>query len=325
MRKYFLGVDLGGTKSHAIISDQDGQVIGFGKGGPGNPEGIGYEALADLLHEISCQAVANAGIEVKDVCAAGFGIGGYDWPSQRPLNLDTIRKAGLHMPVELVNDALLGLIAGSSQGWGISIVAGTGCNCWGRDQHSHTAQVTGMGTWMGEGAGASELVGRTLQVISRAWSLRGPQTALTRVICDHVGATDAFDLLEGLTVGKYQLRSNAAPKVFEVARSGDPVAMELVHWAGEELGSLGVGVIRQLAFEDMEFEIVISGSFWKGSPLLLKIAADTVHKIAPRARFNRLTAPPVIGGVLLAMEVAGMDFTSAREYLLSSSEIFIHK
>jgi N-acetylglucosamine kinase-like BadF-type ATPase len=323
MDDFFLGMDLGGTKSHALITNQHGKILGTGRGGDGNPEGIGYDGLAKVLQDISQQALRSAGLQMDDISACGLGIGGYDWPSQRPLNLQAIRKAGISMPVELVNDALIGLIAGASQGWGISIVAGTGCNCWGWDQARRTAQLTGMGTWMGEGSGASELVSKTLQVISRAWSLRGPQTALTHAICIHVGARDAFDLLEGLTVGNYHLHADAAPIVFEVAHSGDAVAQDLILWAGDELGSLGIGVIRQLGFEAQDFDVVLAGSFWKGSPILRQRAETAIHKVAPGARFVRLTAPPVIGGVLLAMEVAGIDCSAAREELLQSSEEII--
>jgi N-acetylglucosamine kinase-like BadF-type ATPase len=34
--RYFLGVDAGGTKTHALITDETGQAVGFGAGGPGN-------------------------------------------------------------------------------------------------------------------------------------------------------------------------------------------------------------------------------------------------------------------------------------------------
>ena len=33
--KYFLGVDIGGTKSHALIADENGQAVGFGQAGAG--------------------------------------------------------------------------------------------------------------------------------------------------------------------------------------------------------------------------------------------------------------------------------------------------
>ena len=49
MTAYFLGVDIGGTKSHALIADETGRAIGFGEAGPGNYEDVGYAGLATAL------------------------------------------------------------------------------------------------------------------------------------------------------------------------------------------------------------------------------------------------------------------------------------
>ena len=35
MKQYFLGVDVGGSKCHAVISDETGQILGCGAGGTG--------------------------------------------------------------------------------------------------------------------------------------------------------------------------------------------------------------------------------------------------------------------------------------------------
>ena len=47
--RYFLGVDIGATKTHALIADATGRVVGFGQAGPGNHETVGYEGLIAAL------------------------------------------------------------------------------------------------------------------------------------------------------------------------------------------------------------------------------------------------------------------------------------
>ena len=37
MTRYYLGVDIGATKSHALIADETGRVVGFGAAGPRQP------------------------------------------------------------------------------------------------------------------------------------------------------------------------------------------------------------------------------------------------------------------------------------------------
>ena len=86
-----------------------------------------------------------------------------------------------------------------------------------------------------------------------------------------------------------------------------------------ELGDMACGVIRQLGLEGEAVEVVLIGSLWKGHPLLTQSARRTIRRVAPKARLTRLTAPPVVGGVVLAMQQLGLATTAARRKLLSST------
>jgi N-acetylglucosamine kinase-like BadF-type ATPase len=319
MKRCFLGVDVGATKTHALVADETGQALGFGESGPGNHELVGYDGLAQALQGAVHDALAMAGIEVGQIVGAGFGIAGYDWLAERVPTLDAIRPLGIEAPIELVNDTLVGLLAGASEGWGVAVVAGTGCNCWGWDRSRRVGRVTGHGTWMGEGAGASELVGNAICAVSLAWSRRGPATRLAPAFTEWCGARDTSELIEGLCLGRYHLEADAAPLVFQVATEGDEVAQEVIDWAGRELGSLAVGVIRQLEFDALDVEVVLVGSLYDGGPMLIEPMQHVIHEAAPRARLVRLTAPPVVGGVLLGAEQAGMWRSGLRERLIEST------
>ena len=84
MTRYFLGVDVGSSKTHALIADEHGQVHGFGEAGGGNHETVGYEGLTEALHQATAEALRQANLSSDDIAGAGFGISGYDWPSERP-------------------------------------------------------------------------------------------------------------------------------------------------------------------------------------------------------------------------------------------------
>jgi N-acetylglucosamine kinase-like BadF-type ATPase len=320
MPRYFLGIDTGATKSHALIAAESGQALGFGQGGSGNPDMIGHDGLTALLRDIVEQALTAAGTTIDQLGGAGFGVAGYDWPSQRQSILQAIEPLGLgQIPLDLVNDALIGLLAGAAAGWGVCIVAGTGCNCYGLDQNGRVGRVTGYGTWMGEAAGASELVYKAIEAVALEWTCRGPATDLTQAFIELTGAASLADLLEGLNLARYQLKAAAAPVVFHVAAEGDPVARSLIEWAGHELGSLAIGIIRQLGIEALAFDVVLAGSFYNGSPTLIDVIGQTIHEVAPGARLVRLSAPPVVGGVLLGMAQAGLNPTPLRETLIQST------
>jgi N-acetylglucosamine kinase-like BadF-type ATPase len=221
-----------------------------------------------------------------------------------------IDRLGLKAPYKFVNDAVLGLVAGSEEGWGVVVVSGTGSNCRGWDrEHKREGRVTGHGVLMGEGTGGSELVHRCMQIIGYSWTKRLPKTALADAIIAHVGAKDLEDLMRGYTTSEYQVRAEAARIVFRVAEEGDQVARDLIRWAGTEMGELANAVIRQLEFENLAFDVVMTGSMFEGGSMLIEPMRETIHKLAAKARLVRLRVPPVIGAAMLGLEAGAVRLT----------------
>jgi N-acetylglucosamine kinase-like BadF-type ATPase len=173
MTRYFLGADVGATKTHALITDETGRAVGIGTGGPGNHENVGYEGLLASLRTAMEGALNMANVQKEQIAGAGFGVAGYDWPSERVATLNTIGKLGLNAPVDAVNDTIVGLIAGAEEGWGIAVVSGTGCNCRGWDKaRTREGAVTGGGDSMGEYAGSTDLTAKALRAIRGAGQRR---------------------------------------------------------------------------------------------------------------------------------------------------------
>jgi N-acetylglucosamine kinase-like BadF-type ATPase len=142
---------------------------------------------------------------------------------------------------------------------------------------------------------------------------------------DKFGIEDLGQMIEGLYLGQYHPDSLDALMVFRIAHEGDPAAIEVVRWAGEKLGDMACGVIRQLEFEDLDFEVVLIGSLYDGHPLLIDSMRETILQVAPHASLVKLDVPPVVGGVLLGMEVAGFDFLSSRPNLIMSAKAMFRK
>jgi len=322
MMKTFLGVDIGSSKSHAIIADERGNVLGFGEGGPGNHEVVGYAGLQEALEVVTEKALQSAGVAREQIIGGGFGISGYDWPSEHTPTISAIQTLRLSAHLELVNDTLLGLIAGAEQGWGVAIVAGSGENCWGKDAHGRIGRMTGSGSLMGEYGGASTLAAKTIRVVAAEWTQRGPPTSLTQILLEETGARDIEDLLEGLVLNHYQIGEKIAPNIFRAADDGDSIALEVVRWAGKRVGSMVNGVVRQLKFQYETFDVVEMGGVFNAGRLLKDPFHETVLKVAPGARFVPLKAPPVVGAALLAMEHAEVDQRAAREALITQMERF---
>ena len=323
MKRYFLGVDIGATKSHALIADEMGTAKGFGSTGPGNHESVGYEGLKEALKICTSQAIQMAGIDKSQISSAGFGIAGYDWPGEYSQTKDAVASLKLHSHNEIVNDTIVGLAAGAEKGWGIGLVAGTGCNCWGWDENHNIGRVTGMGGWFGEYAGGGDIVNKAIVAVAYQAFKRGPSTELTTAFLELTGAKNALDLFEGLVLECYKIDSKSAPLVFKIAAQGDQVAQDILKWAGKELGEMANGVIRQVGLENRTFDLVMIGSVFDGGPLIIEPLRTTILTTAPHARFVRLQVPPVVGGVLIAMQALNVFNTQIRSRLLETTKILM--
>lgn len=308
--RYYLGADLGATKTHTLIVDETGRALGFGESGPANHESVGYDGMFQSMYDGLEQALRGAGLKKAEITGAGFGVAGYDWPSETEATASVIGQLRLRAPYKFVNDSVPGLIAGSAEGWGVVVVSGTGSNCrgWDRD-HKREGRVTGHGVMMGEGAGGSELMHRCMQIVGYSWTKRLPKTALADAIVAYSGATDLEDLMRGYTTYEYHIGAEAARIVFRVAEEGDQAARDLIWWAGTELGEMANAVIRQLEFENLAFDVVMTGSMFEGGKMLIEPMRETIQKLAPGARLIRLSAPPVVGAVMLGMEADAFRVT----------------
>lgn len=318
--KYFLGIDVGSSKTHALIVDETGQCLGFGKSGGGNHQSVGYERVAQVLQEAYAGACHMAGTASSQIDGAGFGVAGYDFPSDRQEHLKAIASLELTCPVEVVNDGWNGLFAAATRGVGVNVTAGSGVNCRGRGRKGQEGRVVGNGVDFGEYGGAIEIVTRAAQFVNYAWIKRIPPTKLTNIFLEGVGAKDEMDLMEGLSNHYYHLFPYLAIQIVEAARQGDHAALEVVRFSGEELGWLAVSVARQIEIQDEEFEIIQSGSVFEAGEILTSSMRDLVLQHCPKAKLIRLDGPPVVGPVLLGMEQAGFDGYAIREKIVRTAK-----
>lgn len=319
-KRYFLGVDVGNTKTHALIAALNGEVRGFAEIGCGSYEVLGPQGYADALRQVTDLALKNSGISQAEIAGMGFGIAGYDWPSEREIIAWGIDVLGMDAPYEFVNDVEIGLIAGSKSGWGIAVDAGTGNNVRGRNENGRIGRITGNSVHFGEFGGGSELIWRAVSVVSYAWTQRGPQTALTEAFLQVTGLNSVEELLEELAARRLQPSPELAKAVFQVAAEGDPVAQDVIRWNAQELAESTKAVIRQLDLQDKNFEVVLIGSLFKTGEIYISPFRERLQAFAPGAELVYLSVPPVVGAVLLGAEAAGVNAGAIREKLIQSTE-----
>lgn len=318
--KYFLGIDVGASKTHALIASETGKCIGFGKAQGGNHQTVGYDGLEKVLQVSFEQACQMSGVDPNQIAGAGFGVGGYDFPSDRARHLKAVEVLNLSCPVEVVNDGMNGLLAGATRGIGVNVTAGSSNNCRGRGKNGKEGRIVGNGIAFGEFGGAYEIAARGLQMVNYAWIKRIAPTMLTRIYIETLRAKSEVDLMEGLSNNQYHLSHNLAIKVIEAAHAGDAAALEVMQWAGAELGWLAVSVARQIEMDNETVEVIESGSIFNAGTIITDPMRRIVLKHCPKAKLIRLDGPPVVGAVILGMEQARFDGYPIRETMRKTAK-----
>ena len=298
-----LGMDVGASHTRAVLVDDRGQVRGVGRAGSGNWEGVGLDG-ARRAYTIALEgALADAGLGRDVIAASAYGLAGLDWPSDVGRLEPVIASLGLAGPCEMVNDVFLLLRAGASDGIGLAAIAGSGAKVVGRNRAGQTASTFGAGYPFTDWGGAWDMAGAAVHAVALAYRGLGPATELTERMRAIVGVTETIELLERVMRRQVDVGGWFAPHVFACAAGGDAVAQGIVRRAGETIGANVLSVARELDMLSVPFDLVTAGGvFSSRSPLLYQSLSDSLQK-AVRVNLVPLNAPPVVGAVLLALDL----------------------
>jgi N-acetylglucosamine kinase-like BadF-type ATPase len=313
-----VGVDGGGSKTHCILCDGSGHLVGFGSSGASNWETVGLEGTQRAVSAALAEAAGRTSVE--QVEAAVFGLGGVDWPSDVDRLQPVLNRLGLTCPKQILNDSFIALRAGTDNGVGVVIVAGSGTTVAGCNRGGEIYRTLGQGGPLFDDFGsAPDVADRAVQVVARAFTGRGPETVLTQRLCEITGVADAAALLEGLSRGSIPVPATASI-VLEEAEAGDAAAREIVVDVGRALGRSAAIAIRTLHMEGESFEVVLAGGLFRSLTDLLRDAiSDPVTQAAADAKLVRLVSPPVVGAGLLALELLGGDAPPDVRHRLSEA------
>ena len=126
MAALVLGLDVGGSKTHAVLSDGD-TVLADVLAGSANPSSVGVEEASRQLDAIFAQLRGHG--QIMAVCAGAAGVDTSEGEERfRRLIADRAPAA----KVSVVHDSAL-ILAAAGVSAGIAVISGTGSVGWGRD------------------------------------------------------------------------------------------------------------------------------------------------------------------------------------------------
>ncbi len=303
--QYFLGIDGGQSSTTAILGDESGQILGFGRGGPCNHvQGPGgYEKFVNAITGCVGQAAAELGGTPPITALCGGFSGG---PADKEQILQEMFPGAQTF---ITNDARIALTGATAGGAGIITIAGTGSIALGRNDAGKEARAGGWGYVYGDEGGGFDLTRQALRAALREEEGWGPRTALTPMLLEHTGAPNVNDLLHRFYTTAWSRPQIAALSrlVAEAAESGDAVAIDILHAAAQQLAGY-TGAVRAQLFSPGEVVRVawIGGVF--RNPIL-RFRFQTLVELADGCVAGDPLHGPAVGALLEAYRRAGRTVT----------------
>lgn len=302
----YLGVDGGGTKTHAVITNSKLKVLAEGFAAASNPLRVGIETAVENVIRAVDQACDEIERSRYEITAAHIGLAGVRRQDLRQRMRDRFAALLENRQITVETDAQIALYGAVNGGTGLVIIAGTGSICCGRTANGEYACAGGWGPLAGDEGGGAGIARRALQMIARASDGRSAETLLSAAACRYFRAVSTEDL--AMAIYSPQMTNDKiagfAREVIETARDGDQVALKVTAEAGRELGIAANAVIEKLKIADEEFPVALVGGVFKGKELITDSLLEEIRKIAPKAYLSAPQLPPAVAAAKMAI-VAG--------------------
>jgi N-acetylglucosamine kinase-like BadF-type ATPase len=307
-------VDGGNTKTVALVATTDGRILGAGRSG--NSDIYPNQNAVNAVHVIEAaveQALQQAGVARDAICAAAYSLAGADWPEDYDEYRRELIRRGLGRDIVVYNDAIGALRAGSPDGTGVVIAAGTGAAIGARNakgEYWHTSY------WQ-DSLGGRALGQQALRAVRHADIGIDPPTSLTPVVLQFFGVATCAELLRLFTLrggappDDLQI-SRLAPFVLTEAERGDSVARQFVIEHARQLAAFALASARRVGLEQTAFHLVLTGGLFRHpGPLLRNTIEGVMRQHAPMGDVMLSRYEPAVGAVLLACEALGTPITPA--------------
>ncbi len=327
MKEYIIGVDGGNTKTDYFLFDTAGNFIDFYRGGTCSHEGLqdSFTGSYRVMNGVFSNLLTKNNISIQQIKTAVFGLAGVDTPFQKSKLEEVVQMLGFNN-FKVVNDSFLGIKAGTTKGYGVCSINGTGTSSGGIDLDGKDLQVGGIGAIVGDEAGGSWIARQAIRAVYDAAYRFGPETLLTEIVMRELGVNDKYYLMEAISSNLTQRKINLTTltiAVFECANNNDIVAIQILKNMADNLARSAGGCIINLHFPE-EVDVVLAGSVWvKGScPILIKEFTKKINEYTnKKCNIITLNVPPATGAIVWALELANGSFPDLKTRKLISGNV----
>ncbi|MDF1742959.1 MAG: BadF/BadG/BcrA/BcrD ATPase family protein [Gimesia sp.] len=260
-----LGIDGGGSKTRAslarISSCNEIQIVGQGFSGASNLNATGLAAASEQVQLAIQRAFEAAEKPSKIVAAISMGMSGAGRDEERQAWLNWAQENNVADRIQIVTDAETVLAAGTPEGFGVALIAGTGSLGFGKNMMGEEARAGGWGYLLGDEGSGYQIAIAAIKAILKSVDGRGSETCLQPAILESLGLEHPNELIRFVYRSENNRREIAelSKLVFAAAEGGDHVALEILQYSVEELSVLVKAVVTRLDFSGAGYALALTG------------------------------------------------------------------
>jgi len=299
--RYALGIDGGGSKCDAVLIDETGTTIGWGRGGPTHR----WYDTPEVIAASFAEAVRGA---LRDIHGGRIWVAGYP-PSDRVQQI--INAAG---GVVTIVDAgeVETAFASVQEDWGMVVLSGTGSFVHGRTPDGRSLHLGGLGPILGDYGSAYSIGLCGMRAAFVADWTKARRTSLAEMVPAALGVENLRGVFE-LTYGENALSRRQVAALAKIvdqeATKGDRIAIRCIHEAADELADIAVDVVNELGMAQLDFPVVAAGSVAQKSRVWWERVCSRIVAVAPNVQPIVPRVQPAVGAALLALRTMGVQWT----------------
>ena len=281
--KQYIAIDSGGTKTLGVLFDEYGNVLQMLRAEGANPNAIGADAAIQVVLGVIDKLKTLASASVSGVIISWAGITAYGDAFETRLRQMTGIDA-----LYTVTDAVPLLTGGLGDKDGACLISGTGSACFVR-LNNELIRIGGWGYLLDTSSGSGFDLGRdALAAALYHIDGQGEPTLLTELIQARLGC-DVSAAIPRIYEGKQAYIATFADLVFEGARHGDRICLDILHRNCEGLSRMLRAAAKKLS---PPFDVVLSGGIFQNYPEYIQM----LKNCAPEGLRLRVMTEPILWG-----------------------------
>jgi N-acetylglucosamine kinase-like BadF-type ATPase len=315
-RRLLLGIDGGQTSTKSLLAELDGTVIASGTGPASDHFHIegGVERNRRAIHGTTLDALTKAGAQPEDIVAITLGLtGAPPTEAARAPVYEVILGVVSPEKITILPDYKTNLIGAASGSTGVVLIAGGGAIGYGITPDGREAIAGGYGFLMGDEGSAFKIGLAAIRAASFDGDKRGEPTLLTERVCDHFQIANIREITRVVYQAGFERNriSLLTPLVSEAAEMGDAAAARILNEAGQSIGLVALGVIRQLYTAGDAVDVYRTGGVFNIGDRIINPLNQLLAEQWPGAVTHAPRYPPAVGAIIVAARSLGIDVDSS--------------